>query len=177
MPFLTEVSQTILKNSGWFTERDMDLDSWLDLLKKANYPIFDAWINVIRHFGGLEIITLPFQEKPFYIGEQQPAILLHKADPTLEFFPERSDVLISSEATLWKSLYYLECNQLQIAPIGIFRHTYTQVFPLFVLSNGSIYGGGRYFVNREVKSPGLFYLGCNIEDAINNIIEEFLVFW
>jgi hypothetical protein len=103
---------------------------------------------------------------------------LQRADPVLEFLPDKSEALELFQAAQWKSLHYLKNKHLEIAPIGIFRYAYPPPFDLFVLSDGSIFGGGRYWTVKDVdERPGLFYLGSDIEDAINNTIEEFLAYW
>jgi len=176
MSSVTEISQRILKDSGWFPERKIDATFWIRLLQKADYPIFEALEYVLENFGGLKIVTSSFQEESFFI-KQQEAILLHRSDPIIEFLPGKSKAIELSQAPLWKSLHYLKNKDLEIAPIGIFRHTYPRAYSLFVLSNGSIYGGGSYSTNESDNLPGLFYLGHDIENAINNTIEDFLAFW
>lgn len=178
MSSLTHISNLILKDSGWSTERKVDPSFWINLLRKTDFSIFEALVNILENFGGLKITTLPFQEKPFLIG-QQKAILLQRADPILEFLPDKSESVTLAQASLWKSVHYLKNKHLEIAPIGIFRYVYSPIFDLFVLSNGNIFGGGEYWEgnNRDNKVPGLFYLGNDIEDAINNTLEEFLAYW
>lgn len=177
MSLLTGISQHILKDSGWFIERNIDSATWLELLKKAGYPIFDAVVSILQQFGGLQVKTLPFQDHPFYIEQKQKAILLSRTDTILEFFPEKSSALEAYQALRWQSIRYLQQTQRQIAPIGIFRHTYPRAYSLFVLSDGAIYGGGEYSLNTNASVPGLFYLGCDIEDAINRTIGDFLLLW
>ena len=75
MSSLTKVSSLILKDSGWSPERKVDPTYWTDLLKKTDFPIFEALVNVLEKFSGLAITTLPFQEKPFFI--EKPCITHH----------------------------------------------------------------------------------------------------
>lgn len=177
MSDLTEISNLVLRKSGWFPERKADISHWKEVLKKAEYPIFNSWSHVMENFGGLRIETIAFQEKPFLLG-QQKVILMKRAEPMLELFPEKTNAIELSESTKWKSIQYLRAKNLEIAPLGIFQHTHPQIFPLFILSNGKIYAGGKYFLDDSRKDTvlGLSYLGNNIESAINNTLEEFLGF-
>jgi len=177
MSYLTKASSLILRDSGWSPQRKVDPSYWIDSLKKTDFPIFEALINCLEKFGGLTITTLPFQERPFFIEKQQ-AVILQRADPILELSPNKSKAIELSQAEQWKSLHYLKNKHLEIAPIGVFRYAYPPPFDLFILSNGNIFGGGRYWTVKEGDERlGLFYLGNDVEDAINNTIEEFLAFW
>jgi hypothetical protein len=177
MSDLTEISKLVLQKSGWFPERKVDITHWKEVLKKVEYPIFKSWSSILGKFGDLKIETAAFQDKPFLLS-QQKAILMKRADPVFEFLPEKTDAIELSESIKWKSIQYLKNKNLEIAPLGTFQYIHPQIFNLFVLSDGTIYGGGSYSSENNKKDtvPGLFYLGDNIEGAINNTLEEFLGF-
>lgn len=178
MSSLTNISRLVLEDSGWFPGRKVDPTSWVKLLERAGYPLFDALINTLESYGGLKITTAQFQGKPFTL-DQQRVILLQRADPLFEFLPDKSKAIDASQVSSWNSLHYLQNKHLEIAPLGIRSFSYPRLHDFFVLSNGSIFGGGEYWEgnNRDNTVPGLFYLGSDIEDAINNALEEFLAYW
>lgn len=178
MSALTDISKLVLKDSGWSPERKVDPTSWIKLLEGVGYPVFDTLVNILESYGGLTIITSQFQEKPFLL-DQQKVILLQRSDPLFEFLPDKSEAVELSQASLWESIHYVQDRHLKIAPLGFRSFSYPRLHNFFVLSDGSIFGGGKYWEddNRDNKMPGLFYLGSDIEDAINNALEEILAYW
>lgn len=179
MSFLNEISKTILHESGWFVEREVEPRGWLETVRNAGFPVFESATQIFRQFGGLSIFTKSFQEKPFFIDDNQSAILLNASEPMIEFLPEKSEAIRLNQVLEWRGINYLKVNSLDITPIGTYRFLYPRPFDLFVLSNGQIFGGGRYQPdNRSTERvPGLFYVGDNVEDAVNRIIGRVLAYW
>ncbi len=178
MSDLADISKLVLKDSGWSPERKVDPTPWIKLLENTGYPAFDALVNILECYGGLKITTSQFQKKPFIL-DQQKVILVQRSDPLFEFTPDKSEAIELSQVSSWKSLNYVQNRHLQIAPLGIRSFSYPRLHDFFVLSDSRIFGGGEYWEgdNRDERVPGLFYLGNDIEDAINNALEEILAYW
>lgn len=173
---LSESSRIILEKSGWERERILDPNRWIRNVEAAGFPIFDAWLHVLAKYGGLTINATPFASEPFLINNTK-MISLPRKNPILEFLPERSNSVVERQASYWQSIEYLAHKQLDIAPIGLCRFFSSEPYDLFVLSDGTVFGGGRYEIDDNNKVPGIFFCGKTIEQAINKVIEDFLVYW
>ena len=54
---LSEKSQILLKQAGWFSGRQVNTSAWEDALTKNGYPIFPEASRFIAEFGGLVLVV------------------------------------------------------------------------------------------------------------------------
>ena len=177
MKSFSEISQQILKYSGWHPNRKTDTTVWIQQLEQAGYSIFDTVVNMLAQFGGLEVTTKAFEEKIFKVNEDVEATIFKREDPLFSFYPNQSKAI--HQASMFTTLDYLKAQHLQIAPIGYYRYIQPVDISLFALSDGRIFGGGTYCIGSlkcKRKQPGIYFMGDSIEEVINVSIRELIVF-
>lgn len=165
----SEKSQIVLKDLGWFIERRVNVDAWMNKLQSDGYKAFDVAREILEHLGGLDSSSASgLTKSPLSLADNTQIIFaLH---PAFDFIADKTPDSDKDSAIFWNEHSFIRQNNLNIFPIGSIRGITT----LFVLSDGRIAEGFFYAppnYNGE-NEASLKLIGDTIADAINELTER-----
>lgn len=145
---LTAETLEFLENSGWSSERNMDISAYVEAHKEYGCNVPDVVLEILRQFNGLTI-KLPFKQ-PLIINNKETYL-----SSTLEFNGH-----LASPADLCNGLvhYATNINADLVYPIGLLDG----ITLLLMDDEGNIYCGLDY--------GEIYRIGRTIAEALNTII-------
>jgi len=165
-------SQAILRDIGWFAERKVDINPWVNQLQQDGYRAFDISIQLLEHLGGLDSNDASKSRKPVHLlNNSQVFFATH---PGFDFIAIDTPDSDQDSAALWIENSFIKQNNLDIFPIGSIRGITT----LFVVSDGRIFEG-QFYAPRNYKGekqPSLKFLGNTIAEAVNTLTEKCIAY-
>lgn len=174
----SDITYMMLMHAGWNYGRTTNPNRWIEQLTTAGYATFPALTAVLMQLGGLEIDTAPFHQHTFSLTTGSQAILEDfRSSIRITFLPEHAEAF--NQALIWRSLAYVQTYQLDIVPFGSLHYPHKSICSLCMLSDGRIFRGewiGRSRFSTEEPFPVLAFLGNTVEDALNTIFQDYILY-
>lgn len=136
---MEEKTKKILRKSGWYEERNIDISENLNLLKYKGFEIFDSAIDFMKNFGELEITI-----------EYSDAIISHHISKHTTCIKDIIGILDSSHFGLDNFVDH-EGNRMteKVLPVGAISNF--ELY-LYISENGKMYRNNGWIGNSPLEA-------------------------